>query len=271
MTKHTETASTPFVYTNEKLEAVLKRFKLSAIRTQLPELIRYCEEARLTPMQTLCHLLRAEEVQRDLHGQQMMIRMARFPTPATLESFDFSASSLERNKLLELAECEYIERSENILFKGESGLGKTHLAIALGRCAIAHGYSTQFLTADELFSSLVKACADGTLDQRVEKLRQFKLLIIDEIGYTTLPDERDLAPLFFKLISARYGTRGTSTIITTNRSICDWPAYFGGDRACIKATVDRFLERPHILLPEGQSYRTKHLLTKAGRDMRMEE
>lgn len=269
MTTH-NTDTLPFIYTDEKLESVLKRFKLSAIRTQLPELLKYCEEAHLTPRQTLCYLLRAEEVQRDLHGQEMMIRMARFPFGATLENFDFTFSSLDRNKILELSGCGFIGRCENILLSGESGLGKTHLAIALGRCAITHGYSAQFLTADELFTSLVKSCDEGTLDQRVEKLRQFKLLIIDELGYTPTPHNVELASLFYKLIDARYMSKSTATIITTNRPMYDWPAYFGGDSNCIKATLDRFLERVCILVPSGRSYRTKDLKSKGGINVRLE-
>lgn len=265
------TLNLPTSCTDAWIEQMLKRLKLSAIRTNLQDLLRQCEDAKLTPRATLCLLLQAEEQQRDQRGRQMMLRMARFPFPATLDNFDFTVSSLNQVELLELGECEFIKRSENILFRGDSGLGKTHLAIALGRCAINHGFSTQFMTADELFNALDKACREGKLDQRVEKLRQFKLLIIDELGYTLPPrTDTELAPLFYKLMAVRYRSKETSTVITTNRSIVDWPNYFGGDCDCIKATLDRFLEKCHVLLPKGDSYRLRGLIAKYGHELKKE-
>lgn len=190
------------------------------------------------------------------HGIQMKTDMARFPTQASLANFHFSVSNVDQALFEELAQCHWIDKAGNLLFYGEPGLGKTHLAIALGRQAIVRGYSTLFIHANDLLGQLSEARKKGKLEERLTIFCRNKLLIIDELGYP-LSGNDDWASLFYALIARRH--EKTSTIITTNRSVKDWPQYFSGDVQCTKACIDRFMQYAIPVKFEGESYRMRNM------------
>lgn len=186
----------------------------------------------------------------------MRITMARFPFHKTLESFDFKFQpSIDVKLLRELAGGRYMDSGDNVLFLGPPGVGKTHLAVALGIKACEQGVRTLFISATALITILGRAFAEGRLEERLKILTQPQLLIIDEIGY--LPIDRQGANLFFQLVSRRY-ERG-SIILTSNQSLGAWGEVFG-DAIIASAILDRLLHHSITVNIKGESFRLKEKL-----------
>ena len=180
--------------------------------------------------------------------------MAHFPFTKTLADFDFSFQpSSGQKKFKELAELHFIDQGKNGMFLGSPGVGKTHLAVALGMKAAEGGYRVPFSTATELVTTLAKAWAEHRFEERLKLLCQPKLLIIDEIGYLPL-DKRD-ATCLFQLVSRRY-ERG-SMILTSNKSYSDRGTIFAGDSVIASAILDRPLHHSTTINIQGESYRLK--------------
>jgi len=179
------------------------------------------------------------------------VRQAKFPAVKSLDSFDFKAiPSLNKMLVLELARCEYVERRENVIALGNSGTGKTHVALGLGLAACQKGLSVGFTTAAALVHELMEARDEKRLLRLQRQLAKYRLLIIDELGF--VPLSKTGAELLFEIFSQRY-ERG-SILVTSNLPFDEWTEVFGSERLT-GALLDRLTHHVHILEMNGESFR----------------
>jgi DNA replication protein DnaC len=229
----------------------LKALKLPTFLREYDKLAQQCAAEGVDYPRYLLRLAELELIERERRMVERRIREARFPTVKSLDSFDFTAiPSLNKTLVLELARGEYIARRENAIAVGNSGTGKTHIALGLGLAACQKGLSVGFTTAAAMVHELIEARDEKRLLQR--QLAAYKLLIIDELGYVPLSTTG--AELLFEVFSQRY-ERG-SIIVTSNLPFDEWTGVFGSERLT-GALLDRLTHHVHILEMNGDSYRLK--------------
>src|SRR5208337_3369962 len=188
-------------------------------------------------------LVETEVQQRDENAHKKRIKTARFPVLKTLDQFDFTAlATLNKAKVVDLARGDYIDKKENLILMGNSGTGKTHLAVALGICACQSGKNVRFYTAAGLINQLMEAQAALRLSQLERSLSRMDLLIIDEVGY--VPFSEKGAQLFFQMVAASYERQ--SLVMTTNLEFSKWPEVFGSEQLT-GALLDRLTHHCEIL------------------------
>jgi DNA replication protein DnaC len=225
--------------------------KLPTFLTDYERVARQCAAEGLDHSRFLLRLAELELIERSHRTIERRIREARFPAVKDLEGFDFTAiSSLDKSVVLDLARCDYVTRSENVIAVGNSGTGKTHVAIGLGLAACHNGLSVCFTTAASLVRELVETHDERRLLRLQRRLAAYQVLIIDELGYVPLPGAG--VELLFETISHRH-ERG-STIITSNLPLNEWISVFGSARMT-EALIDRLSHHVHILDMHGESYR----------------
>jgi DNA replication protein DnaC len=185
---------------------------------------------------------------------QRRIRMARFPVIKTLDQFNWTwPKKINRLQVQQLFRLHFVEQASNVIFIGGVGVGKTHLASALGYAACLEGLPVLFATAIDVINTLSTAQAAGTMKQTLKKFTKPSLLILDELGF--LPIDKTGADLLFQVISLRY--EQGALVITSNRAFKDWPEIFNNDSTLTSAILDRLLHHAETILIEGKSYRMK--------------
>lgn len=237
----------------EELNNKLDNLDLIKIKEILPDYTHKTSKENISLTEHLNYLLNEEIKSRDTRAAEGIIKAANFPFRKTIEDYDFSFQpSISENQIKELATLSFIEQHENIVFIGSPGVGKTHLAVALGIEAAKHRNSVYFITCHNLMLKLNKAQKENRLDKQMQHLAQYKVLIIDEIGY--LPVDHQGSNLLFQLIARRYMSK--STIVTTNMPFSRWGEVFS-DNTLASALIDRLLHYSHIIRITGNSYRIK--------------
>jgi len=242
----------------ESKSVVLLHHHLKALR--LPTIGAECEKvahrAASDNIDHLTYLLQVTELElleRERKAAERRLKAARFPSMKSLESFDFTARpSVNKMLMTELARAEFIDRRENVLFVGNPGTGKSHLAIALSAAACAKGYRVRFFRVTELVTLLIEARDERALLGLKARLSKLDLLVLDEFGY--VPASKVGAELLFDVISSAY--ERTSLIVTTNLPFDHWTEVLGSERLT-GATLDRLTHRCQIIETKGESYRLR--------------
>jgi DNA replication protein DnaC len=245
------TAHTPAVI--DSIKRTLVGLKMPRALEILDTAVRGIERGEMTALEAIDVLLTEELTLRENRRVKMALLMARLSAIKTLAGFDFSFQpSLDKNRIMALAELQFIDRSEVVHLIGPPGTGKSHLSLALGVEAVKAGRSVYFGSLADIIARLAKAEREGSLREKIRFLCRFALLIVDEIGY--LPVIPGGGNLFFQLVNARY-EKG-AMILTSNRGFAQWGEIFG-DPVVATALLDRLLHHAVVIQIEGSSYRLR--------------
>jgi DNA replication protein DnaC len=237
----------------DRIRHDLVGLKMPRALEALDQIVRRLEHAEISALEAIDVLLSEELTLRENSRIKTALRMGRLATIKTLSGFDFSFQpSLDRDRILTLAQLGFVGRSEVVHFLGPPGTGKSHLAIALGVEAVKAGRSVYFCTLADLLGQLARAEREGRLQERIRFFARAALLIVDEIGY--LPVVPGGGNLFFQLVNARY-ERG-AMILTSNRGFAEWGDVFG-DPVVATALLDRLLHHAVVVQIDGSSYRLR--------------
>jgi DNA replication protein DnaC len=236
------------------LQQQLDYLKLPFLKAQYAELAQQAAQHSWTHADYLCRLIDGQYQQRLGHTIQLRVKAARFPVLKTLEQFHWDwPKKANRLQVQNLFRLEFLAQQANVIFLGTVGLGKTHLATALGYAACLEGHSVLFANAIDVINHLSAAQKKSTLKAELKKYLRPRLLVLDELGY--LPIDQHGADLLFQVISQRY-ERG-SIVLTSNKPFKQWPSIFNNDSTITAAVLDRLLHHAETVVIEGASYRMK--------------
>jgi len=238
----------------ERLVGQLRALKMPGALREYEALASRARQQGWTAEEYLSEVLGAEQSSRHESAVRHRLREARFPEVKTLDSFDFaSAESIDPAQINALAQCDFIDRAENILLAGPIGTGKTHIAIAIGVEAVRNRRRVLFARAADLVRSLIEARDARELSRMHRRLHSVELLICDEFGF--VPFERAGGELLFNLVAERY-ERG-SILLTTNLTFAEWPKILGNDEKLTTALLDRLAHHATVITTRGRSYRMR--------------
>ena len=238
----------------DRFEAHLDYLKLPYIREHYHAAVKDAAQQQSDHLGCLMKLVEAEAQLRHDRSVERRLRLARFPVRKTVDQFDWTwPRKINRLQVQNLFRLQFIEQCANVIFIGGVGLGKTHLATALGVAACQQSYSVLFASAIDVVNTLTASQAAGRLKTDLGKFLRPRVLLLDELGY--LPIDKTGADLLFQIISQRY-ERG-STIITTNRVFKKWAEIFNNDSTLTSAVLDRLLHHAETVTIEGRSFRMK--------------
>jgi DNA replication protein DnaC len=235
----------------DELIPLLKKLRMSGVLQSLELRTRQAVDDDLAHGEFLYRLLSDEVERRDAKQLAVRLRRASFEHATSLEDFDFHFNpKVPKSKIIDLATCGFVERHQNVLLVGDTGVGKSHIAQALGHRACRAGYQVLYVGAHDMLTQLRAARADDSLARRLLRFTSPDLLIVDDIGLRGLTHDEPLD--LYEIIRTRY--QRASTIMTSNRSIEEWPPLFG-DALLASAAMDRLLHDAHIIEMEGDTYR----------------
>ena len=232
-----------------------EQLKLIRLSSEWPGVAQHAAKTEASFTDFLEKLLECEMFGRDERRRATLTRLATMPSIKTLEQFDWGyAGGAPKAQILELAHLTFVQRAENIVLLGPSGVGKTHIALSLAYRAVQAGHKVRFLSAADMMMQLSIAKAQGRLKEYFNRaILGPKLLVVDEIGY--LPFGREEANLFFNVVAKRY--EHGSMVLTSNLPFTQWATAFADDQTLTAAMLDRLLHHAHIVQITGESYRLK--------------
>jgi DNA replication protein DnaC len=237
--------------TTDDLIPLLKKLRMSGVLQSLELRTRQAVDDDLSHGEFLLRLLSDEVERRDSKQLEMRLRRAAFDSSRGLEDFDFYFNpKIPKAKIIDLATCAFVERKENVLLVGRSGVGKSHIAQALGLRACRAGYDVIYVSAHEMLTQLRSARADATHDRKMLRFTTPQLLVVDDIGLRPLIGDEPID--LYEVIRQRY--EHGSTIFTSNRALEEWPPLFG-DMLLASAALDRLLHHAHVIEMDGDTFR----------------
>jgi DNA replication protein DnaC len=240
------------------IQQYCKQLRLPSVGAQFAPLAQRCVKQELTHLRYLNLLLTSEVEDRERHVVERRLREARLPRMKTLDEFDFAKSpQIKATQIRELAEGQYVKRSEPVILLGECGTGKTHLATGLCVAACRQKKRVRFVTAAGLVNELIEARHNNQLSKAMQKWGRYDLIALDEVGYVPMAEVG--AEMLFQVVSER--AEKAAIIMTTNLPFSEWTQVFTNARLC-KALLDRLTDRAHIIETGTESYRFRRTLER---------